>query len=333
VRAGGTVGFELGSLRQFCRVEMDYRVSLDMYKGPMDLLLYLIRENEVDIYDIPVAKITDQYVQYLGVLELIDPNVVGDFLVMAATLAEIKSKMLLPAAEQAEDGQPVEDPRMELVRQLMEYKTLQGDGGGAGGNGGRAGASFRPAFVPRRRAGPGSRSRRGQRLGPLPLVHDADEATLGALPRTIIDSDVPVYQHMELIMRMLRAQGIITFLSVFERCKDRVQAVGAFIAVLELTRRQVIGIEQTSAQDEIRIHMRDESRFAELLGAVEEAERAGGCGLAAGLGRAEGEAGRGGGEAPAAAQSQMLTVISTGSENCLFFSYPAAGVETFIDFG
>ena len=68
---------------------MDYRVSLDMYKGPMDLLLYLIRENEVDIYDIPVAQITDQYMKYLDVLKLIDPNVVGDFLVLAATLAAL----------------------------------------------------------------------------------------------------------------------------------------------------------------------------------------------------------------------------------------------------
>ena len=104
---------------------MDYRVSLDMYKGPLDLLLYLIRENEVDVSDIPIAEITEQYMKYLELLELVDPNVVGDFLVMAATLTEIKSRMLLPPGQKDEDGLEVEDPRMELVRQLLEYRRYR----------------------------------------------------------------------------------------------------------------------------------------------------------------------------------------------------------------
>ena len=103
----------------------DYRVQLDIYNGPIDLLLYLIRKEEVDIYDIPIAGITDQYLKYVDVLHELDPNLAGEFLVMAAMLMEIKSRMLLPTETQDEEtGEPV-DPRSELVRQLLQYKPFQ----------------------------------------------------------------------------------------------------------------------------------------------------------------------------------------------------------------
>ena len=99
----------------------DYRVNLDVFAGPLDLLLYLVRKEEVDIYDIPIAKITDQYLRYLELLKQLDVDLAGDFLVMAATLMEIKSAMLLPKVEpegmaEADSG----DPRAELIRQLLE---------------------------------------------------------------------------------------------------------------------------------------------------------------------------------------------------------------------
>ena len=98
----------------------DYRVNLDIFAGPLDLLLYLVRKNEVDIYDIPLAQITDQYISYIEMLKSLD------FLVMAATLMQIKSAMLLPKAEpdqlQVDD---LADPRAELIRQLLEYKKFK----------------------------------------------------------------------------------------------------------------------------------------------------------------------------------------------------------------
>src|SRR5512137_203398 len=103
----------------------DYRVQLDIYQGPLDLLLYLIRRDEVDIYDIPIARITGQFVQYVELLREIDPNVVGDFLVMAATLMEIKSRMLLPRPPAEEGEEELVDPRLDLVRQLLEYKRFK----------------------------------------------------------------------------------------------------------------------------------------------------------------------------------------------------------------
>jgi segregation and condensation protein A len=102
----------------------DYRVRLDAYNGPMDLLLYLIRKDEVDIYDIPIARIAEQYQQYLELLQALDVNLAGEFLVLAATLMEIKSRMLLPHPPPLAEGEE-EDPRMELVRELLEYKRFR----------------------------------------------------------------------------------------------------------------------------------------------------------------------------------------------------------------
>src|SRR5215212_10792621 len=114
-------------------MRLDYRVELDVYNGPLDLLLYLIKRDELDIYDIPIAKITDTYIQYVQMLREmskengLDINVAGDFLVMAATLMEIKSAMLLPKQQVVTDGGPtaaqeLADPCFELVQKLLEYK-------------------------------------------------------------------------------------------------------------------------------------------------------------------------------------------------------------------
>src|SRR5688500_11180145 len=115
---------------------VDYRVELDVYNGPLDLLMYLIKRDELDIYDIPIARITDTYIQYVQMLREVskenglDINVAGDFLVMAATLMEIKSAMLLPKQQIATDGGPtaaqeLADPRYELVQKLLEYKRFK----------------------------------------------------------------------------------------------------------------------------------------------------------------------------------------------------------------
>src|SRR5215204_4705508 len=114
---------------------LEYRVELDVYNGPLDLLLYLIKKDELDIYDIPIARITDTYMQYVSMLkemsgEGLDINLAGDFLVMAATLMEIKSALLLPKAPVASGDESsataeLSDPRYELVQKLLEYKRFK----------------------------------------------------------------------------------------------------------------------------------------------------------------------------------------------------------------
>ena len=106
----------------------DYKVDLEVFEGPLDLLLYLIRREEVDIYDIPIERITAQYMAYLDVMRILDLNIAGEFLVMAATLMMIKSRMLLPVEERSSEeemDQEWVDPRLDLVRQLIEYKKFK----------------------------------------------------------------------------------------------------------------------------------------------------------------------------------------------------------------
>lgn len=102
---------------------MTFTTKLEVFEGPLDLLLHLIKINEVDISDIPIATITDQYLEYLDLMKALDINVAGDFLLMASTLMYIKSKMLLP--KQKDDLEEIEDPREEIVRSLMEYMRLK----------------------------------------------------------------------------------------------------------------------------------------------------------------------------------------------------------------
>jgi segregation and condensation protein A len=102
---------------------MEMTVKLQVFEGPLDLLLYLIEKNKVNIYDIPIVEITSQYMEYLTEMKKRDLNILSEFLVMAATLIDIKSKMLLPAASNEEEEE--EDPRAELVQQLLEYKMYK----------------------------------------------------------------------------------------------------------------------------------------------------------------------------------------------------------------
>src|SRR6185436_3357587 len=102
-----------------------YSVKLDSFEGPLDLLIHLIKRNEVNIYDIPIALITKQYLEYIEMMQELNLDTVGEFLVMAATLIHIKSKMLLPRPESAEEGEPEEDPRDALVRRLLEHQKFK----------------------------------------------------------------------------------------------------------------------------------------------------------------------------------------------------------------
>ncbi len=101
-----------------------YTVKVDVFEGPLDLLLHLIKQNQIDIYDIPIALVTEQYLDYIRIMKALDLTIAGEFLVMAATLMYIKSRMLLPAPIEEEEEQG-EDPRAELVQRLVEYKRFK----------------------------------------------------------------------------------------------------------------------------------------------------------------------------------------------------------------
>jgi len=107
------------------QTELPYQVRIENFEGPLDLLLHLIKKNEINIYDIPIAMIAQQYLSYIEAMKELNLNVAGEFLVMAATLLQIKSKMLLPVEETADDEEDGPDPREELVRRLLEYKAFK----------------------------------------------------------------------------------------------------------------------------------------------------------------------------------------------------------------
>jgi len=104
---------------------MSYKIKLELFEGPLDLLLYLVKRDHLNIYDIPIARVTEQYLVYLELMKFLDLNIAGEFLVMAATLMQIKSKMLLPAEESVQTQEGQLDPREELIRQLLEYERFK----------------------------------------------------------------------------------------------------------------------------------------------------------------------------------------------------------------
>jgi segregation and condensation protein A len=224
----------------------DYRVRLDAYNGPMDLLLYLIRKEEVDIYDIPIARIAEQYHEYLELLQALDVNLAGEFLLLAATLMEIKSRMLLPHPPPLAEGEE-EDPRMELVRELLEYKRFRDAAEGL-----KERAEVQQLKFPRL-ARPEVPAEEPS-AKPLHEVELWDifaafrklmQETLGPLPRTILYDDVPVSEFMDRVLEQLRQAPSLRFWDLFAGRRDRLYVVGTFLALLELIRsRRVLALQE-----------------------------------------------------------------------------------------
>jgi segregation and condensation protein A len=234
----------------------DYRVQTDIYNGPMDLLLYLIRRNEVDLYDIPIARITVQYYQYVEALSVIDPNVAGDFLVMAAVLMEMKSRMLLPRAVGPE-GEPedLSDPRLELVRQLLEYKRFKDASFEL-----RDAAHWQSMRWPRMPvkhlpAGPPEVDLEEVQIWDLVAAFNKLMASIGgrAVTHDVVFDDTPVALHATDILHRLQGEGgELLFEDIFAG-RNRIEMIGLFLALLELMRQQRIRITQPKAFGPIKI--------------------------------------------------------------------------------
>jgi len=226
----------------------DYRVDLDIFAGPLDLLLYLVRKEEVDIYDIPIAKITDQYIRYIEILKSLDIDLASDFLVMAATLMEIKSAMLLPTAEpeQLED-QDLADPRAELIRQLLEYKRFKDAANLLEAAADEHGQRFsRPAGIERLRpdAEPELDIEQVSIWDLLEAFDSICKATGTVHDVRLIKDDTPIDLYQIEILHRLQTEGPMPFKRIFERAPSRVAMIGLFLALLELIRAKLVWAEQ-----------------------------------------------------------------------------------------
>jgi segregation and condensation protein A len=232
----------------------DYRVQLDIYAGPLDLLLYLVRKEEVDIYDIPIAQITDQYVQTIELMKNLDIEIAGEFLVMAATLMEIKSAMLLPRVEpESLEDEDAGDPRAELVRQLLEYKKF------------KDAANLLNAAASEQQQRQGRPNNLISQIAPESEADvdmeqvsiwdllEAFDAICRATGQTMdirnIKDDTPIDLYQIEILHRLQTEKEFTFRRVFEGRPNRMVLVGQFLAVLELIRNKLVSVEQADNND------------------------------------------------------------------------------------
>lgn len=236
----------------------EYRVQIDeLFNGPLDLLLYLVRRNEVDPLDLPIAEITRQFVEYLEVLEIIDPAFVGDFVVTASALMEIKSRMALPQPEETGDEPEADDdPRSELVQQLLEYKKYKD----AATLLEEQAAEWQERYPRLSDDRPGhGRDPSADRIKDVELW-DLVSALSRVLRRTEVETeerirydDVPIAEHMGRIRQRVDETGQATFSSFFDGTNSRSRIVSIFLAILELLRHHGYRAEQPADYGEIWI--------------------------------------------------------------------------------
>lgn len=220
-------------------MEEIYNIKIPVFEGPLDLLLHLIRENKIDIYDIPIALITHQYLQYIKMMKELDLDIAGEFLVMAATLIHIKSRMLLPPDEEVPPEEQ-EDPRRELVQKLIEYQAFK-----------EAALSLRQRedewtrVFQREPLSDSDEEDEGIYLSDVnlfDLLETFKKILVTAPPEvaTITKETLTVKDKMSLIMEILEGQETIRFEDFFKDGITRFQLIVTFIAILELIRLGLI---------------------------------------------------------------------------------------------
>ena len=233
----------------------EYKVSLEVFEGPLDLLLYLIKKDELDIFNIPIEHVTKQYLGYVDMMKMLDLNIAGEFLVMAATLMMIKSRMLLPVEDRPELEDEEDDPRWELVRQLVEYKKFKdaaehlddlqvqqenifGRGGDAVDFGEDGSVSLHDVSI-------------------FDLITAFQEALKKAKREddlTEIFADKwTVADKVDQIMRLIRTKGGTRMMALFEGMTHRYEMVCTFLAILELMKLRHIRAVQRETFGDIEI--------------------------------------------------------------------------------
>lgn len=220
----------------------------------MDLLLYLVRKEEVDIYDIPIARITEQYLRYIEMLKQFDIDMAGDFLVLAATLMQVKSAMLLPQADPDQlQAQELIDPRTELIRQLLEYKKFKDAANLLNAAAGEQSERFsRPSSIIDKLKPDAEPQVDIENVSIWGLL-EAFDAIMAATGVDVdirhIADDTPIDIYQVEILKRLQTEGQLGFERIFESRKNRVVIVGVFLALLELVRSRLVSVEQQGSSE------------------------------------------------------------------------------------
>ena len=238
-------------------MESDYKVKLEVFEGPLDLLLYLIKKEEVDIYDIPIERITNQYMEYLTLMQMLNLEVAGEFLVMAATLMYIKSRMLLPADQQVTDAEEEggEDPRWELIRQLVEYKKFKDAAAQLAKREEEQANVFPPKALDA--AVEADKNVPLAEVSIFDLINAFNDVLKKASARSdfheIIEEKFTVSDKIEEILYTLRDRTDMLFSELFAAASSRVEIVVTFLALLELIRLKRLKVRQEESFGEIRV--------------------------------------------------------------------------------
>jgi segregation and condensation protein A len=232
-----------------------YRVKLSEFEGPLDLLLFFIKRDELDIHDIPISKITKEFLEYLHLMSTLDLEVAGDFILMAATLMQIKVKMLLPKVEGVEEE---EDPRAELVRRLIEYKRFKEMSGKLE----KMDDEQRKVYY-----------RRFFHADPKEHLIDEDEdllkdvtlfnfiaafkSALDHMPKRVVHEvnllNVSVDEQMSFTLDYLRVNGQTTLLKLVSHMTEKIRIIVTVIALLEMAKNKIVSLRSVEGVDDIVI--------------------------------------------------------------------------------
>jgi segregation and condensation protein A len=233
-----------------------YRVKLQEFEGPLDLLLFFIKRDELDIYDIPIARITREFLEYLHYIQELDLEVAGDFIVMAAELMQIKVRMLLPRPSDAEEE---EDPRADLVRRLLEYKKFK-----------EASALLSSLEDESRKL----HYRQAFQMDPKQVTLEDQEESLRNITmfnlisafKRVLDSaprrfyhdvellNVTIDEQMGYIADVFRLRSTVTFFELVSHMQEKIRIVVTIIAMLEMVKNRMIGLRQADHEDDFIIY-------------------------------------------------------------------------------
>ena len=226
---------------------MTFRIELPAYRGPLDLLLYLVRRHEVDLTQMPLAKIVDQYVQYIEILKELDLGDVGDFLALASTLIEMKSQAVLPQIVEDEDEEQIEDPQSELVERLLQYKEIRDAAAVLDEMSSRWQRRYQRMAddLPTRRVDPGDQPIVDLEIWDLVSAFGRIMREAGGPPPTeVICDDTPIHVYMQQIHNRLKDTEQIPLVDLVSGGVHKSSLIGWFLATLELTRHHGAAVEQ-----------------------------------------------------------------------------------------
>ena len=233
-----------------------YKVKLDQFEGPLDLLLFFIKRDELNIYDIPISRITKEFLDYVNLIKLLDLEIAGDFILMASTLMHIKVRMLLPR-EVDESGEEI-DPRADLIKALLEYKKykevaedltyLESQ---------QRKTNFRGNFSSDPAIAPPEYEVLLKNISIYDLAKAFKKAIDGLKPTPVHEIkklNVSIDEMIQFIMDKIKQMGEIHFLSLVHGMKDKIRIVVTFVAILELSKMQMINIKESTEFNDFVIY-------------------------------------------------------------------------------